>query len=418
MNFKTMKTLNILKIFLVLASSIGIFFINNEDVYAKNTSEIIVPTVYEFNEDTNYVFSGNDYLSNKSAYGQLMINGQMASPSEIDGVKSLCFSGDSQNGEYLSISYKYNDDLLNASEENWHLIEDKSKKIDAYTLDEKILKGAIMLQTSKDGRVWIEDYADTNIFVNNPNGMDDFYKTTSVQLTNGCYYRVIVVYEICRLVDPKKILFVNVDQEEIMRYAEVYEFYAYDRESNRDNQSENTKKYKLGKVERTAKFEGYAGTKDITPDDPHYGWDLGKFYISGYTDTDNTKNEVNNIVFLKAVGDRVTLGFNLNYDIDRIKGNEGLTIIADESNTDQYFRTSPMNFGRGALIVRKINEENDSDDPVVYTNFLLANASVGADTKIDLFEEGDYEVALDYKLQNVKREIFGTAVLPIVSNDL
>ena len=37
-------------------------------------------------------------------------------------------------------------------------------------------------------------------------------------------------------------------------------------------------------------------------------------------------------------------------------------------------------------------------EPTIYTNYLEANASVGADTKVQLFEEGDYEVALDYEV--------------------
>ena len=37
-------------------------------------------------------------------------------------------------------------------------------------------------------------------------------------------------------------------------------------------------------------------------------------------------------------------------------------------------------------------------EPTIYTNYLEANAAVGADTKVQLFEEGDYEVALDYEI--------------------
>ena len=37
-------------------------------------------------------------------------------------------------------------------------------------------------------------------------------------------------------------------------------------------------------------------------------------------------------------------------------------------------------------------------DPIIYTDYLAANARTGADTKVELFEEGDYEVALDYEI--------------------
>lgn len=66
------------------------------------------------------------------------------------------------------------------------MIDDKSKKIDVYSLDKKILKGAIMVQTSKDGIIWVEDESKTNIFAESPDGISDLYSTTSIQLSNGC----------------------------------------------------------------------------------------------------------------------------------------------------------------------------------------------------------------------------------------
>ena len=36
---------------------------------------------------------------------------------------------------------------------------------------------------------------------------------------------------------------------------------------------------------------------------------------------------------------------------------------------------------------------------MVYTDFLSANAILSADTRVQLFEEGDYEVTLDYEIK-------------------
>ena len=57
-----------------------------------------------------------------------------------------------------------------------------------------------------------------------------------------------------------------------------------------------------------------------------------------------------------------------------------------------------MKFGRGALIIRYTDHNNVKTEPTIYTNYLEANATVGADTKVKLFEEGDYEVALNYEI--------------------
>ena len=75
-------------------------------------------------------------------------------------------------------------------------------------------------------------------------------------------------------------------------------------------------------------------------------------------------------------------------------------ITADSEGYDQYFETPKMNFGRGALIIRYTDYNNVKAEPTIYTNYLEANATVGADTKVQLFEEGDYEVALDYEVTN------------------
>ena len=69
-------------------------------------------------------------------------------------------------------------------------------------------------------------------------------------------------------------------------------------------------------------------------------------------------------------------------------------------------------FGRGALIVRKTNPDGTKKDPQIYTNYLEASASTDAVTKVDLLEEGDYEVALDYAVKFDKTKILGKSILP------
>ncbi len=106
------------------------------------------------------------------------------------------------------------------------------------------------------------------------------------------------------------------------------------------------------------------------------------------------------MIFLKNVGDKVTLWFNLKENIDSLHGNKDLSVTADTEGYDQYFQTPKMNFGKGTLIVRYTDYNNNTSEPQIYTNYLEANATAGADTKVQLFEEGDYEVALDYQITN------------------
>ena len=38
--------------------------------------------------------------------------------------------------------------------------------------------------------------------------------------------------------------------------------------------------------------------------------------------------------------------------------------------------------------------------PIIYTDYLTANARTGVDTKVELFVEGNYKVSLDYEIKD------------------
>ncbi len=379
--------------------------------YAVSSGVNISGMVYEFDEKSHYEFSSvEEYTSTADGgktYGKLLINGNVTDITEINGIASY-----GVESEDVTFSYTYGDSLLTADEDEWHLIDDKSKTVDVIKLGDRIMKGVLILQTSMDGKTWVDDVCKTNVFEDIPTQTESFYSATNVQLVNGCYYRVIVAYEARIKSDPTKILFVNLNNYENKKQAEVYEFYVYNKNKDLDSliESKNKLKYSLGSKVNTGKGNGYSGSNDIEKKDPHYGWELGNFFVSGYTR--NTKDENGNPVFLKNVGDKVTLYFNLKQDIDHLNGNEALAISEDSNGYDNYFETSGTNFGRGALIIRYTDYENVQHDPVIYTNYLNANAKTGADTIVQLFEEGDYEVALNYKIRNSKTKVLGQSILP------
>ncbi len=159
--------------------------------------------------------------------------------------------------------------------------------------------------------------------------------------------------------------------------------------------ADSNQRWNLGTVTNTGKDNGYSGNNTIGIDDPHYGWSLGQFYVSGYTQhtTDSSGD-----VFLKNVGDQVELHFELLQDIDSLNGQDNLTVYADSNGYDQYFSTQQFNNCRGLLIIRKTDYQNSTADPVIYTNY-LDGVNEGADTVVEFCEEGDYEVALDYEIE-------------------
>lgn len=377
----------------LLVATVLVFGTFTLTAFAAPAKTEVPGQVYEFGKDSHYEFSDSqDSISSESAdtYGTFSIGGEVSDVTTKNGIPAY----EVTEGN-LKFFYNYGDTLLNADEDSWHLIEDKSKKIDDLKLEENILKGAIILQTSTDRLNWIDVVSMTNAFNETPIRTESIYETKDVQLINGCYYRVIVAYELRIRTEDSNILFINTDKFDYKKCAEVYEFYAYTDTSD-STTGESNETYNLGSKVRVADFDSYSGEEVIDKDDAHYGWDLGNFFVSGYTD--EVKGSDGNMVFLKNVGDKVTLWFRLNQDINKLNGNEKLSVTADGTGSDQYFETPTMNFGRGTLIIRYTDHNNVKAEPTIYTNYLEANTSVGADTKVQLFEEGDYEVALDYQI--------------------
>ncbi len=177
---------------------------------------------------------------------------------------------------------------------------------------------------------------------------------------------------------------------------------------------EDELRYNLGSPINAGKDTGYSETNKIDNKDPHYGWELGRFFIDGFTRV--SEDLGGNPIFLKNVGDTVTLWFNLEQDIDSLNGNEDLTISEDENGYDEYFGINKTDFGRGTLIIRYTDYKNEMSDPAIYTNFLSAKAVMGAETEVKLFEEGDYEVSLNYEIKDSPRKVFGKDIIPKYTN--
>ena len=158
-----------------------------------------------------------------------------------------------------------------------------------------------------------------------------------------------------------------------------------------------TNKIYLGyEVQKTGLDNGYVGNKEIGRDDPHFGLSIGKFYVSGFTSA--MSMDQSDFIFLKTVGDNLELHFELTEDIDMLGGDTFVTINSDDGGYDKYFGISPTYFGRGTLIVRHTDYQNNPGTPQVYTAYLSGKMSGDANTIVSINEEGDYEIALDYEI--------------------
>lgn len=148
----------------------------------------------------------------------------------------------------------------------------------------------------------------------------------------------------------------------------------------------------------TGMDNGFSDGKGINGNDRHFGWRLGRFFMSGFTRVNGENTDTP--VFIKTLGDSVTLWFELEQSIDALNGKNTLLINEDINGYNQYFGVSRTNFGRGTLIVRHRDYQNRLGDPQIYTDYLKAKDTSGADTKVVFREEGDYEVALNYEIRD------------------
>lgn len=360
---------------------------------AKDQTINLNGQVYEFDKKSEYEIdsSSSDKTTDEiTTLGSWSISGNIANNYTKDGIPAYEIEDDT----IFSISYKYSSKLKNASSMDWHLIEDNKKTVNGVALDEKIKNGAIILQTSLDANKWTTGKVITNAASNTTfkrgDGIND------IQLANGCYYRIIVAYEIEKQLDDKNILFIDTSKYEQKKNAEVYEFFA----SYKNEEMEVSGKkyiYYAGTKDgnsytvRTKKND-YVGSAGISDKDPHYGWNLGEFCLSGYTDIGDSKD-----IYLKTVGNKIKLSFKLEQDIACLNGNENLIIKNDKKGFDGDFKKQPHDMGHGELLIKHTNEEG-AIKIREYSDYLEALASPGADTIIQLFEEGDYEVHLDYAI--------------------
>ena len=155
----------------------------------------------------------------------------------------------------------------------------------------------------------------------------------------------------------------------------------------------------LGTLVNAGHDKGYSQKNPIDSKDVHFGWELGTFYISGYSrDIDENTDTP---IYLKNVGDTVKLSFDLKQDINCLNGDKKLSISGDDNGYDEYFGIKKYDYdlGKGTLIIRHVDYQ-DNATIQVYTNYLAADGM--ANTDIELYEEGDYEVALNYEVKNEK----------------
>ncbi len=345
--------------------------------------------IYDFADNSKYEIATSIPLKTDKTAGTLNISGDFTTSynekeTRYDVIK-----------DNLTISYMFDKSILEKPNSEWHMCEDGTSMVNGIELGGPIKNGAIIIQTSLDKKKWVTDLIKTNIFTGEYDSSKALRNTKDIQLINGCYYRITIAYRQERVTGVTQIGLVTWEDKSYKKTAEVYEFYVENSKEKALSDDNGSPRKELGVKTCVKTDTGFSEQIAIDINNPHYGWNLGTFSINGYT---RETSENGTPLFLKNAGDKVTLWFNLLKDIDNLDGEGNYFIAEDKNGSDQYFEVPKTNLKRGALIVRFTDHEGVKHDPVIYTNFLAADATTGANTKVVIFEEGDYEVALDYTI--------------------
>ena len=347
-------------------------------VFANETeTELKCLKVFEFAEDGSTLMekAGESYdnlASSISIKGDFVENGK-----DEDYIK---FNINNEKAElYFNIDKNFSTSKLGG----WEINPDEMPVVD------------ILCSKDKDENGFSYDYGVLDIFNGEYQKQTLIYETKEVQIYTGCYYDIVVNYYLRKKVGENKIGFITMPKYEKKQVMEEYKLYIA---------NESLKKEYLDRLERKPKMnlgnkikvdgKNYNEEKSLDSKDVHFGWDIGQFFVNGYTDK---REEDGTYVFLKNVGDKISLWFELKQDIMCLNNNQDLWISIAESS-DVEFEENIM--GMGTLLIKAIDFEKNKQPNVVYNNFLYANTLTGANTEVNLFEEGDYEIALDYEIVN------------------
>ena len=141
----------------------------------------------------------------------------------------------------------------------------------------------------------------------------------------------------------------------------------------------------------------------LIPDgDPHKGWSLGSFFVDGFSSMSKSNlnaYEKEMTVYLKNAGDELSFGFKLDQNINKLNGNSQLKIADDHKVVQDCWVDDPYiqgDFHHGVLIV--VHTDYQGEQTITTYRDFLKGKSVGANTEVQLFEEGDYRVILCYEI--------------------
>lgn len=213
-------------IFLAI-NNVTIVYTSENDEVIESGKEIQVNKIYESNKD---FYVDDEHAAESSelpsgTLGSLIIDGKIQSQTEINNITAFL----TIPGEPVSFSYcDINDYTASTTENNFCTILNSGvRKIGEIDLGERVKKGAIIVLWSYDGINWNNTpvYIGTDEFASYKKDKKNFYEVGNSSLSDGCFYKVYILYRTSQLVKEDNFLFIPLNEYETRWTVEEYVFF-------------------------------------------------------------------------------------------------------------------------------------------------------------------------------------------------
>ncbi|WP_295094751.1 hypothetical protein [Ruminococcus sp.] len=144
--------------------------------------------------------------------GTFSVRGDISDVSTFDGRTAYGLQSGQLAFDYLCPAALIGEKLT------YHIISDPLTKVNNISLGASVGKGAIIIETSMDGKKWSADkQIITDFWDARPKGQKNIYTTAGNDISKGCYYRVTVSYAIETIIDN------SIDS---FNYNEIIDFFS------------------------------------------------------------------------------------------------------------------------------------------------------------------------------------------------
>lgn len=187
------------------------------NIYA--TSLYIDGVSYEMSDETGYdissISSKNTLCYGAKSIGKLSVIGELELHKSYNGFKAYGIS------DNLKLSYIYNGEYHSDEKDEWNISDSNEKTVNGAGLKKKVRDGAIVVQTSKDGKNWTTASQKTDVFTKKASDINEFCTIETDFVRDGMYYRIMVAYNMSKTRSDKKFW----EKDEEKSFLEVYDFY-------------------------------------------------------------------------------------------------------------------------------------------------------------------------------------------------